>query len=58
MRTYQEILKEVARACNNVFTTGYRDIMADVVKAATEIYIAELKIVPCVYTIPTTTLNN
>ena len=43
MRTYQEILRDIANACNNVFTTGYKDIRPDVVKAATEIYIAELQ---------------
>ena len=42
MRTYQEILKDVARACDNVFAAGYRDIRAEVVKAATDIYITEL----------------
>ena len=43
MRTYAEILRDVARACDNVFTVGCRDIRAEVVRAATEIYIAELQ---------------
>lgn len=44
MRTYKEILAEIANACNNVFYYGHRDIRADVVEAATKIYIAELQV--------------
>lgn len=43
MRTYTEILRDVANACNNVFYTGYKDICAEVVEAATKIYIAEMQ---------------
>ena len=47
MRTYKEILAEIANACNNVFYNGHKDIRADVVEAATKIYIAELQVDYC-----------
>ena len=43
MRTYTEILRDVVNACNNVFYAGYKNIFAEVVEAATKIYIAELQ---------------
>lgn len=47
MRTYKEILQEVANACGNVFYSGYKDICSNVVEAATKIYIAELQLDYC-----------
>lgn len=47
MRTYKEILAEVASACKNVFYNGHKDIRASVVEAATKIYITELQIDYC-----------
>ena len=47
MRTYKEILNDVANACGNVFYNGYKDIHAELVEAATKIYIAELQIDYC-----------
>ncbi len=48
MRTYENILKDVAISCGNVFNHGYCDhhndeIRPDIIKAATDIYIAELR---------------
>ena len=43
MRTYLEILRDISRSCNNVFLEGNAGIHADIVKAATEIYIVELQ---------------
>lgn len=48
MRTYEKILKDVAISCSNVFNHGYCDhyldaIQPDIIKAATDIYIAELR---------------
>lgn len=43
MRTFEEILRDVARACNNVLSNGYKNNYADVIEAATKIYIAELQ---------------
>lgn len=48
MRTYEKILKDVAISCSNVFNHGYCDhyideIKPDIIKAATDIYIAELR---------------
>lgn len=43
MRTFEEILRDVARACNVVLYNGYKNNYADVIEAATNIYIAELQ---------------
>lgn len=43
MRTYKEILLDVARSCKEVMYHGYSDNYSDVIKAATDIYIAELE---------------
>lgn len=43
MRTYREILLDVAESCKHVFYNGYDDNYSDVIKAATDIYIAELR---------------
>lgn len=43
MRTYKEILADVASACNSVFYNGYSKNYAEVIEAATKIYIAELQ---------------
>lgn len=42
MRTYREILLDVAESCKHVFYGGYSNNYSDVIKAATDIYIAEL----------------
>lgn len=43
MRKYKDILFDVAISCKEVFYHGYTDNYSDVIKAATDIYIAELK---------------
>ena len=44
MRTFEEILSDVATSCNMVFfKAGYSDHRAEVIEAATKIYIAELE---------------
>lgn len=43
MRTFEEILRDIANSCNKVFYSGYKDIRPDVVSAATKIYIAEMQ---------------
>lgn len=43
MRTFEEILKDVANSCNRVFYCGYKDNYAEVIEAATKIYIAEMQ---------------
>jgi hypothetical protein len=43
MRNFEDILRDVARSCNNVLFNGYKNNYADVIEAATKIYIAELK---------------
>ena len=43
MRTYEEILRDVASSCNKVFYNGYSKNYAEVIEAATKIYIAELQ---------------
>lgn len=39
MRTYREILLDVAESCKHVFYGGYSNNYSDVIKAATDIYI-------------------
>ena len=43
MRQFEDILRDVARACNNVLSNGYKNNYADVIEAAAKIYIAELE---------------
>lgn len=43
MRTFEEILRDVTRSCNSVLYNGYKNNYADVIEAATKIYIAELQ---------------
>lgn len=43
MRTYEEILRDVARSCDSVLYRGYKDNYAEVIESATKIYIAELQ---------------
>lgn len=43
MRTFEEILKDVANACTRVLYSGYKNNYAEVIEAATKIYIAQMK---------------
>lgn len=43
MRTFKEILQDVANACNSVLYAGYKNNYAEVIEAATKIYIAQMK---------------
>lgn len=41
MRTFEQILRDVANSCNMVLYAGYKNNYAEVIEAATKIYIAE-----------------
>ena len=43
MRTFKEILRDVANSCDDVFYGGCNGIHASVVEAAAKIYVAELQ---------------
>lgn len=43
MRTFKEILRDVASSCNEILCSGCKNNYADVIEAATKIYIAELQ---------------
>ena len=43
MRTFEAILSDIANSCNRVLYSGYRNNYAEVIEAATKIYIAELQ---------------
>lgn len=43
MRTFEAYLRDVANSCNTVLYSGYRNNYSDVIKAATEMYVAELQ---------------
>lgn len=43
MKTFKEILVDVATSCSDVLNIPYEDIKREVIKSATEIYIAELQ---------------
>lgn len=43
MRTFEEILKDVKNSCSKVFYCDIKNIMSDMIEAATKIYIAELE---------------
>jgi hypothetical protein len=50
MRTYRDILFDVANSCKAVLYHGYTDNYSDVIKAATDIYIAEIRESADIYT--------
>ena len=43
MRTFEEILRDVAKSCQSVLYSGYKSNYKEVIEAATKIYIAELQ---------------
>lgn len=43
MRTFEEILKDITNACNRVLYAGYKNNYAEIIEAATKIYIAQMK---------------
>ena len=43
MRTYKEILSDVVDSCYDVLFSGCKNNYAEVIEAATKIYIAELQ---------------
>lgn len=43
MRTFKDILRDVANACDNVLYTGYKNNYKEVIECATRIYIAEMQ---------------
>ena len=43
MRSFEEILRDIAKSCNHVLYNGYTNNYADVIEAATKIYIVELE---------------
>ena len=43
MRTFEEILRDVANSCVRVLYSGYKNNYAEVIEAATKIYIAQMK---------------
>lgn len=42
-QSFDEIVKMIAKSCNNYFTNGVRDIRNTVLECATQIYIAQMK---------------
>lgn len=43
MRTFEEILKDIKNSCSRVLYGSLNDVMPDIIKAATKIYIVELE---------------
>ena len=43
MRTFKDILRDVANACDYVLYTGYKNNYKEVIECATRIYIAEMQ---------------
>lgn len=43
MRTFEEILRDITKACNHVFYSGYKNVCPEILEAATKIYIAEMQ---------------
>lgn len=43
MRTFEQILRDIANSCDRVLYQGYTNNYSDVIEAATKIYIAELQ---------------
>ncbi len=42
-KTFNEILRIINNACNDVFYSGARDVKATVIECATRIYIAQMQ---------------
>lgn len=43
MRTFKDILRDVANACDSVLYAGHKDNHKEVIECATRIYIAEMQ---------------
>lgn len=43
MRTFEEILRDIAKSCDHVLYAGYKNNYKEVIESATKIYLAELR---------------